>query len=123
MALKFFVLVCLAVLVVADEVPVYELPPPPPPSYGPKEPDYPDVPPNYTYKYGVADGYSGNNYEHSEVRDGYKTEGSYVVDLPDGRKQIVNYFDNGDGLVAQVTFEGEAQYPPSYPDPPAPVYS
>ncbi|XP_066952440.1 pro-resilin-like [Macrobrachium rosenbergii] len=115
----------------ADEAPIYEHlpppPPPPPPSYGPI-PDYPDVPPNYTYKYGVADGYSGNNYEHSEARDGYKTEGSYVVDLPDGRKQIVSYVDNGDGLLAQVTYEGEAQYPPapSYPappPPPPPVYS
>ncbi|XP_047488737.1 cuticle protein 21-like [Penaeus chinensis] len=91
------------------------------------EPEYPDVPPKYNYNYGVADGYSGANFGHTESRDGYKTEGSYTVDLPDGRKQIVNYVDNGDGLVAEVTYEGEAQYPeytptykPTYkPAPPA----
>ncbi|XP_047488829.1 pro-resilin-like [Penaeus chinensis] len=103
--------------------------PPPPGPYHPQqrpyhgEPDYPDVPPKYTYNYGVADGYSGVNLGHSESRDGYRTEGSYAVDLPDGRKQIVNYVDNGDGLEAQVTYEGEAQYPehtPAYrPAPPA----
>ncbi|XP_042867121.1 extensin-like isoform X2 [Penaeus japonicus] len=96
------------------------------------EPEYPDVPPKYNYNYGVADGYSGANFGHSESRDGYKTEGSYTVDLPDGRKQIVKYVDNGDGLVAEVTYEGEAQYPeykptykpapPSYAPPP-PTYS
>ncbi|XP_037804833.1 larval cuticle protein A3A-like [Penaeus monodon] len=87
------------------------------------EPEYPDVPAKYNYNYGVVDSYSGVNLGHTESRDGYKTEGSYTVDLPDGRKQIVKYVDNGDGLVAEVTYEGEAQYPeykPTYrPAPPA----
>nr|XP_053637293.1 pro-resilin-like [Cherax quadricarinatus] len=121
----------LAVLVIAycASVVLGELPPSypgpaqyPPPSYHAPVETYPDVPPQYTYNYGVKDGYSGSNFGHSEVRDGYKTEGSYSVDLPDGRKQTVNYVDNGDGLEAVVTYEGEAQYPahnPSYP-PPAP---
>ncbi|XP_066952414.1 cuticle protein 7-like [Macrobrachium rosenbergii] len=85
------------------------------------EPEYPDVPPKYTYNYGVADDYSGAAYGHNEARDGYKTEGSYTVDLPDGRKQTVTYVDNGDGLIAEVTYEGEAVYPeykPAYPAPP-----
>ncbi|XP_037804829.1 uncharacterized protein LOC119599147 [Penaeus monodon] len=30
------------------------------------EPEYPDVPPKYKYNYGVADGYSGANFGHSE---------------------------------------------------------
>ncbi|XP_042867126.1 extensin-like [Penaeus japonicus] len=119
--------------------PAYHAPEPayhaPEPAYhAPKhyEPEYPDVPPKYNYNYGVADGYSGANFGHSESRDGYKTEGSYTVDLPDGRKQIVKYVDNGDGLVAEVTYEGEAQYPehtpaykpapPSYAPPP-PTYA
>ncbi|XP_063602831.1 cuticle protein 7-like [Penaeus indicus] len=138
MSLKVVVLACVAVVALCDKAPVYA---PPPPAYAPApyhapepayhapepayhapahyEPEYPD----YNYNYGVADGYSGANFGHTESRDGYKTEGSYTVDLPDGRKQIVTYVDNGDGLVAEVTYEGEAQYPehtPSYkPAPPA----
>ncbi|XP_037804825.1 cuticle protein 8-like [Penaeus monodon] len=105
--------------------PAYHAPEPayhtPEPSYNaPKhyEPEYADVPPKYNYNYGVADTYS---------RDGYNTEGTYTVDLPDGRKQIVNYVDNGDGYVAQVTYKGEAQYPeykPTYkPASPTPAYA
>ncbi|XP_071528360.1 pro-resilin-like [Panulirus ornatus] len=127
MSLKIaIVIACLASLAQGEDVPVYVDRPhyaPPPPSYHAPEETYPDVPPKYTYKYGVADDYSGANYDHSESRDGYKTEGSYTVDLPDGRKQIVQYADNGDGLETVVTYEGEAQYPdhkPSYPAPPAP---
>ncbi|KAK3849601.1 hypothetical protein Pcinc_043650 [Petrolisthes cinctipes] len=109
----------------ADRPPPYGYPAPPP-TYN--EPEHPEVPPKYTYNYAVVDDYSGTNFGHSESRDGYKTEGSYTVDLPDGRKQTVTYVDNGDGLVAEVTYEGEAQYPeykpepkyPSYPAPPPP---
>ncbi|KAG7171376.1 Pro-resilin-like 138 [Homarus americanus] len=120
---------CVVMVAVADQAPVYHAPPAygPPPSYhAPQpyhQPEYPEVPPKYTYNYGVADEYSGANFGHSEVRDGYKTEGSYTVNLPDGRKQTVTYVDNGDGLEAVVTYEGEAQYPehqPSYSAPPAP---
>ncbi|XP_037805111.1 cuticle protein 7-like [Penaeus monodon] len=135
MSLKVVVLACVAAVALCDKAPVYA---PPPPAYAPApyhapepayhapahyEPEYPDVPPKYNYNYGVADGYSGANFAASESRDGYKTEGSYTVDLPDGRKQIVTYVDNGDGLIAEVTYEGEAQYPehtPAYkPAPPA----
>ncbi|XP_063602829.1 cuticle protein-like [Penaeus indicus] len=120
MSLKVVVLACVAVVALCDKAPVYA---PPPPAYAPApyhvpepayhapepayhapahyEPEYPD----YNYNYGVADGYSGANFGHTESRDGYKTEGSYTVDLPDGRKQIVNYVDNGDGLVAEVTYK------------------
>ncbi|XP_063602840.1 pro-resilin-like [Penaeus indicus] len=89
--------------------PSYQTPEPayhaPEPAY--HEPEYPDVPPKYNYNYAVADGYSGANFAASESRDGYKTEGGYTVDLPDG---------------PEVTYEGEAQYPeykPTYkPAPP-----
>ncbi|XP_037805097.1 cuticle protein 21-like [Penaeus monodon] len=91
--------------------PAYQTPEPAYPAHAHYEPEYPDVPPKYNYNYGVADSYSGANFAASESRDGYKTEGSYTVDLPDGRKQIVKYVDNGDGYVAEVTYEGEAQYP------------
>ncbi|XP_047488720.1 larval cuticle protein A3A-like [Penaeus chinensis] len=122
MSLKVILVACVAAVALADKAPVYHQPPvyaaptyrAPEPAYHPspyKQPEYPTVPPKYNYNYGVADGYSGVNLGHSEARDGYKTEGSYTVDLPDGRKQIVNYVDNGDGYVAEVTYEGEAQYP------------
>ncbi|XP_063602826.1 uncharacterized protein LOC134778824 [Penaeus indicus] len=105
MSLKVVVLACVAVVALCDKAPVYA---PPPPAYSPApyhapepayhapahyEPEYPDVPPKYNYNYGVADGYSGANFGHTESRD------------------------------AEVTYEGEAQYPehtPSYkPAPPA----
>ncbi|XP_064093204.1 pro-resilin-like [Macrobrachium nipponense] len=119
------VLSCVIMAVVGDRPPYGHPPPPyhPAPAYHHPAPEYPDVPPKYTYNYGVADGYSGANFGHSEARDGYKTEGSYTVDLPDGRKQIVKYVDNGDGLIAEVTYQGEAVYPdykPAYPHPPPP---
>ncbi|XP_069974047.1 larval cuticle protein A2B-like isoform X1 [Penaeus vannamei] len=135
MSLKVILVACVAAVALADKAPVHHLPPvyniptyhAPEPVYHArahyKEPEYPTVPPKYNYNYGVADGYSGANFGHSESRDGYKTEGSYTVDLPDGRKQTVKYVDNGDGLVAEVSYEGEAQYPehtPAYkPAPPA----
>ncbi|XP_068213310.1 uncharacterized protein [Palaemon carinicauda] len=74
-------------------------------------PEYPTEPPKYSYNYGVADDYTGANFAASESREGYKTEGSYKVNLPDGRIQTVKYVDNGDGLVAEVSYEGEAKYP------------
>ena len=60
----------------------------------------------------MVDDYSGNNYNAQEARDGYDTQGSYYVLLPDGRHQTVTYYVNGDsGYVAEVTYQGEAQYP------------
>merc|ERR1712106_1313299 len=70
-------------------------------------------PPVYTYQYGVQDDYSGNNFQQTESRDGYSTSGSYTVALPDGRVQTVNYVDNGDGIVQDVTYSGVPQYGPT----------
>ncbi|XP_063602827.1 uncharacterized protein LOC134778825 [Penaeus indicus] len=79
------VLACVAVVALCDKAPVYA---PPPPAYAPApyhapepayhapahyEPEYPDVPPKYNYNYGVADGYSGANFGHTESRDVIKT--------------------------------------------------
>jgi len=45
-----------------------------------------------------------------EGRDGDKTTGNYWVVLPDGRRQIVNYYVDGySGYVADVKYEGEAK--------------
>ncbi|KAK8392398.1 hypothetical protein O3P69_014634 [Scylla paramamosain] len=98
------------------------------PSYGAPAPSYsapaPEAPPKYDYNYAVKDEYSGNDFGAQEARDGYDTQGSYYVQLPDGRLQKVTYTVNGDsGFVAEVTYEGEAQYPQqSYAPAPAPSY-
>merc|ERR1712105_224492 len=67
----------------------------------------------YTYQYAVADDYSNSNFKATEQNDGTgKAEGSYSVALPDGRIQTVNFHVNDyDGYVAEVTYEGQAQYP------------
>lgn len=87
------------------------------------------VPPKYEYTYDVSDDYRKVKFDKTESRDGYKTAGSYSVNLPDGRKQIVTYADNGDGLLAEVKYEGEIvvepypAHPPVYPvEPYFPAY-
>ncbi|KAK8392704.1 hypothetical protein O3P69_014853 [Scylla paramamosain] len=133
MALKLVLLSALLAVALADTAP-YRPPPPPPPTYSAPAPSYnapqPVSPPKYDFSWKVKDDYSGNDYGHQEGRDGYDTQGSYYVQLPDGRLQEVTYTVNGDsGFVAQVNYQGEAQYPtqqgygsaPSY-QPPAPSY-
>ncbi|XP_045106738.1 cuticle protein 7-like [Portunus trituberculatus] len=143
MALKVFLMSALAAVTLArPDIPPasYGAPAPsyhaPAPSYHAPAPSYhapaPEAPPKYDYNYAVKDEYSGNDFGAQEARDGYDTQGSYYVQLPDGRLQKVTYTVNGDsGFVADVTYEGEAQYPqesyapapkPSYVPAPAPSY-
>ncbi|XP_071536210.1 uncharacterized protein [Panulirus ornatus] len=69
-------------------------------------------PAQYNFQYDAQDAYTGKNFGHEETREGYNTQGSYYVPLPDGRVQKVTYYVNGDsGFVAEITFEGEATYP------------
>ncbi|XP_050720262.1 cuticle protein-like [Eriocheir sinensis] len=82
--------------------------------------------PQYNFDYAVKD-YNGNDFGHQESRDGYDTQGSYYVQLPDSRLQTVTYKVSGDsGFVADVQYQGEAQYPAYKPaasyDAPAPSY-
>ncbi|XP_076059593.1 uncharacterized protein LOC143036230 [Oratosquilla oratoria] len=80
-------------------------------------PSYFEDPPRYDFNYAVKD-YSNNDFGHQENRDGYNTNGGYSVLLPDGRLQRVTYTVNGDeGYIAEVTYEGEAQYPDHQPAP------
>ncbi|XP_047471398.1 cuticle protein 18.6-like [Penaeus chinensis] len=119
-------------------VPSYNTPAPtynaPAPSYRAPSPSYnapaSSGPAQYDFNYAVRDDYSGNDYSHQENRNGYDSQGAYYVLLPDGRVQRVAYTVNGDsGYVAEVTYEGEAQYPAYQPAPsrsyqpaPAPSY-
>merc|ERR1719283_262308 len=69
----------------------------------------------YTYTYAVADDYSNANFQQTESNDGTGVvSGSYSVNLPGGRTQTVTYNANDlTGNVAEVTYSGEAQYPPA----------
>ena len=60
----------------------------------------------------MQDDYSKVNFGADESREGYATSGSYYVSLPDGRLQKVSYSVDGEGgYVADVSYEGEAQFP------------
>merc|ERR1712112_93850 len=76
-----------------------------------------EVPQPFQYEYGVKDDYSGNAFAKTETQNDLgQVQGSYKVNLPDGRVQTVTYHaDHEGGFVAEVTYEGEAQYPPAPP--------
>ena len=83
-------------------------------------------PAQYNFDWSVKDQPSGNDFGQHEERDGEKTSGSYFVALPDGRIQKVTYSVDGEsGYKAEVTYEGEAQFPgqqqQAYPSAPAPA--
>lgn len=66
--------------------------------------------PNYNFDYKVADQYYGATFGHAEQRDGYQTQGSYYVHLPDGRIQTVKYTADEYGYHPIVSYEGEAKF-------------
>merc|ERR1712223_2186782 len=71
---------------------------------------YDETPKPYAFQYGVADDYSGANFNAQEAADGKAVSGSYQVHLPDGRVQTVTYTaDHYNGYVADVAYEGTAQ--------------
>ena len=64
----------------------------------------------YNFSYQVEDGYSGNQFGHSENRLGSATTGAYHVLLPDGRVQTVEYtVDSYAGYKATVHYEWGSQ--------------
>ncbi|KAF0314187.1 Pro-resilin [Amphibalanus amphitrite] len=78
-------------------------------SYGAGQEEFPPQP--YSFEYEVKDD-EGNDYGHKEESDGSRVEGVYRVLLPDSRVQTVTYYVEGDsGFVADVQYEGEAQFP------------
>ena len=111
-----------SLLVLASAVSALPQYAPPVPAYQPpvvehvkaySNPDLAEISP-YAFNYAVADDYSKANFNQAESDDGTGSrEGSYSVALPDGRIQHVHYTTNDyDGYVAEVTYEGVAQYPP-----------
>ncbi|XP_032790811.2 pro-resilin [Daphnia magna] len=99
-----------------------------------KSSDYKDnyeyAPAQYDFGYGVKDDYAYVDFGHSENRNGDKTKGQYYVVLPDGRRQVVNYYVDGySGYVADIKYEGNyksaysADYKPTYKPVPNPTYS
>ncbi|XP_037078399.1 uncharacterized protein LOC119099365 [Pollicipes pollicipes] len=65
----------------------------------------------YQFSYSIDD--EDTVFSQSEEGDDEgDVTGEYSVNLPDGRVQTVRYFgDNEDGYTAEVSYEGEAQYP------------
>merc|ERR1712212_1204184 len=118
MVAKFVLAALMAVTVMGaprpDSPPAYGPPPSyPAPSY--KEPGMP-----FDFAYAVKDDYKGVDFAHDESSDGHVTSGSYRVALPDGRTQIVTFTATHEGgYVAEVAYEGEAQYPEAKPYAPA----
>ena len=99
----------------------------PPAPYHAPAPHYDESPKPYAYEYGVKDESSGASFAQSETSDTKAVTGSYTVALPDGRTQIVNYHADPygyGGYIADVKYEGYAQFPKYEPKPyhPAPVY-
>ncbi|CAL4089715.1 unnamed protein product, partial [Meganyctiphanes norvegica] len=81
------------------------------PSSESSEESYESSEAKYNFQWAVSDESSENHYGHQEARDGDDTQGSYYVQLPDGRLQKVTFHVDGDnGYVANVEYEGEAQY-------------
>lgn len=64
----------------------------------------------YRFSYAVKDGKSGDDFSHSQKQENGAVQGSYKVQLPDGRVQLVRYTaDDIHGYRAEVSYEGEAR--------------
>ncbi|XP_064111966.1 pro-resilin-like [Macrobrachium nipponense] len=112
MALTVIVLLAVMAVASADSVPSYRAPAP---SY---HAPAPAGPAQYNFSTTPREGRTTQetNFGHEEGRNGYDTQGSYYVQLPDGRLQKVDYVVKGDsGFLAQVNYQGEAQYPKYQP--------
>jgi len=64
--------------------------------------------PHYNYHYGVHDLKTHDIKNQWETRDGHNTKGSYELQQPDGRKRIVEYEADKDGIHYKVKYEGHA---------------
>ncbi|XP_042223352.1 pro-resilin-like isoform X2 [Homarus americanus] len=76
---------------------------PPEPSNRVEEPQQKGMP--YDFEWDIQNQDFGNAFSHVENSDGSTTQGEYRVLLPDGRTQVVKFFDKGGGYNADVTYE------------------
>ncbi|KAI9559828.1 hypothetical protein GHT06_013835 [Daphnia sinensis] len=120
--MKFFILEALIAVAAADSyrsaeyeptyvapvAPRYEAPQYQAASYGAVNYDTAEP---YEFGYSVKDAETYADFDHSEKSDGKVTTGSYRVQLPDGRTQIVTYKADSYGYTADVKYEGETKYP------------
>ncbi|XP_037801915.1 uncharacterized protein LOC119596651 [Penaeus monodon] len=101
-------LLSLAAIVVADSREIYRPPQSSQETSESSEESYESSEAKYSFNWAVSDDSSSNEFGHQEARDGDHTQGSYYVQLPDGRLQTVTYFVDGDsGYVAEVNYKGE----------------
>ncbi|XP_053635401.1 cuticle protein 10.9-like [Cherax quadricarinatus] len=80
---------------------------------GYQQPSYAPIP--YNFNYDVNAG--ATNFGQQESGNGGNAKGSYWVQLPDGRLERVDYWADGSGYHATVSFQGTAKHPsyaPSY---------
>ncbi|XP_068209730.1 pro-resilin-like isoform X2 [Palaemon carinicauda] len=104
----------LAALAAADSFERYSYSPPRPRYSSGSSESYESNEAQYNFNWAVNHAPSRNDFGHQEARDGDDTQGSYYVQLPDGRLQRVSYrVDGDDGYIADVTYQGEARYPDS----------
>ncbi len=85
----FAALVAVAVAIPAAP-PAYGAPAPyhaPAPHHAPAH--YDESPKPYAFQYGVADSYSGAQFNAAETADGKAVTGSYSVALPEGNIEII----------------------------------
>ncbi|XP_037802120.1 pro-resilin-like [Penaeus monodon] len=105
---KVLLLLSLAAIVAADSRESYRPPRSSRETSESSEESYESSEAKYSFNWAVSDDSSSNEFGHQEARDGEDTQGSYYVQLPDGRLQTVTYFVDGDsGYVAEVNYEGE----------------
>ncbi|XP_027216985.2 pro-resilin-like [Penaeus vannamei] len=104
---QVLLLLSLAAIVAADTREIYR-PPQSQETSESSEESYESSEAKYSFNWAVSDDSSSNEFGHQEARDGDYIQGSYYVQLPDGRLQTVKYFVDGDsGYVAEVNYEGE----------------
>ncbi|XP_047478981.1 cuticle protein-like [Penaeus chinensis] len=105
---QILLLLSLAAIVAADSRKIYRPTQSSQETSESSEESYESSEAKYSFNWAVSDDSSSNEFGHQEARDGDHTQGSYYVQLPDGRLQTVKYFVDGDsGYVAEVNYEGE----------------